>query len=244
MSWRRLGTRDWQFGEECGDGELEIWWGMRTVVLLNLKQLRLSAGITQQRLAEMLDVTHATIQRWENGLRDMPSSKVIQVAAALGCHPGELFNPTPQAAARVLTKLSDGIMGRDWKSRKLGTSPTMLRKLIREALEQSGLTMAEASRRAGQSPQYLKAFMRENSPLKNPGIKTILSIGMVLGIRPQDIAEAAMADLVNEGSGPKTLQALTQLSRDLSPAELQELFSQVLEIKKRRTGKDARGRKD
>jgi transcriptional regulator with XRE-family HTH domain len=120
----------------------------------------------------------------------------------------------------------------------------MLRKLIREALERSGLTMAEASRRAGQSPAYLKAFMRDKNSFKNPGIKTVLSVGMVLGIKPQDIAEAAMSELVNEGSGPKTLQAITQLSRDLSPAELQELFSQILEIKKRRGSKGARGRKD
>lgn len=65
--------------------------------MVRLKHLRLAANLTQERLAELVGVTHATVQRWESAQRDMPSSKVPRIAAALGCHPGELFMALPGA---------------------------------------------------------------------------------------------------------------------------------------------------
>jgi lambda repressor-like predicted transcriptional regulator len=120
----------------------------------------------------------------------------------------------------------------------------LLRKLIREALERSGLSMAEASRRAGKESGYLKSLLRESNPVQDPGIKSALSVAMALGIKPQDMTDAAMADLANEGSIPKTMQMIAQLGSDLTPAELDELFSQALKIRWRRANKGTQSRND
>src|SRR5882762_9273705 len=80
---------------------------------VRLKQIREERGLTQEQLAEMVCTTHATIQRYESGKRQIPSSKVFRLAAALKCHPGEIFAPLPSAggapgrAADIAAHLGD-----------------------------------------------------------------------------------------------------------------------------------------
>ena len=53
--------------------------------------LRKRRGWTQEQLAERLNVEQPTVQRWEQGKRDLSMSKMVEIAAVLGVEPGELF---------------------------------------------------------------------------------------------------------------------------------------------------------
>jgi transcriptional regulator with XRE-family HTH domain len=53
--------------------------------------LRRLRGLTQEQLAEKVDVEQPTVQRWERGLREPSISKMVQIAEALGVDIAELF---------------------------------------------------------------------------------------------------------------------------------------------------------
>lgn len=53
--------------------------------------IRKRLGITQQELADRLDVEQPTVQRWEKGVREPNMTKLSELAKALGVEPGELF---------------------------------------------------------------------------------------------------------------------------------------------------------
>lgn len=50
-----------------------------------IKTLRLARGLSQEALAELLDVTQQAILRYERGLIDLPTSRMFQLAEHLGC---------------------------------------------------------------------------------------------------------------------------------------------------------------
>lgn len=56
-----------------------------------IASIRKRIGLTQSQLAERLNVEQPTIQRWERGLREPNMSKLVDIAAALGVEPGDLF---------------------------------------------------------------------------------------------------------------------------------------------------------
>lgn len=53
--------------------------------------LRKRRGWTQEQLAGKLGVEQPTVQRWERGTREPDMSTLVDIAAALGVEPGELF---------------------------------------------------------------------------------------------------------------------------------------------------------
>jgi transcriptional regulator with XRE-family HTH domain len=53
--------------------------------------LRKRRGLTQEQLAEKLDVEQPTVQRWERGTREPSISKMVQIAEVLGIDLAELF---------------------------------------------------------------------------------------------------------------------------------------------------------
>lgn len=57
----------------------------------NLRRLRVEAGLTQARLAEMADVELRTEQKWEKGEINPPSTTVVRVQRVLGCGWEELM---------------------------------------------------------------------------------------------------------------------------------------------------------
>ena len=76
----------------------------------SIKQMRKSRGLTQSELAELVNVSRSTVNRWERGrgkydasnVRKVESNKVIPradtlelLALALGCTIGELFGEEP-----------------------------------------------------------------------------------------------------------------------------------------------------
>lgn len=76
----------------------------------NLKRLRISAGLTQAALAEKLEVSQPSIQRWENGKREPSYADLFAIADALKLPVGELFSDGIEAAG---ADTQPGIMGRD-----------------------------------------------------------------------------------------------------------------------------------
>jgi putative transcriptional regulator len=55
-----------------------------------LKDARTRRGITQEELAEMIGVTHTTVQRHESGRRGINTEMLHKYAAALGCRVSEI----------------------------------------------------------------------------------------------------------------------------------------------------------
>lgn len=49
-----------------------------------LRRLRMSKGISQQRMAEMLGLTFQQVQKYEHGRNRMPFSRAISACRALG----------------------------------------------------------------------------------------------------------------------------------------------------------------
>ena len=58
---------------------------------MRLKELRLSKGITQEELAEKLNVGQNTISQWETGDRIPRVPTVLKLAQVLDCSVGELL---------------------------------------------------------------------------------------------------------------------------------------------------------
>lgn len=52
--------------------------------MLNLKFARLKKGLKQEELAEMVGVSSLTISRWELGVTNVPSNKLILLSKVLG----------------------------------------------------------------------------------------------------------------------------------------------------------------
>ena len=57
-----------------------------------IKQWRKARRITQERLAELMEVHENTIRLWEKGIREPRSSDITKLCAILGCTESELLN--------------------------------------------------------------------------------------------------------------------------------------------------------
>lgn len=55
-----------------------------------LKELRLAAGFSQERLAQLTEVTLRTVQNWEYGKRSFDFQAAIKLSQALGVSLNEL----------------------------------------------------------------------------------------------------------------------------------------------------------
>ena len=65
-----------------------------------LKSLRTSAGLTQARLAEAVEVAPRTISKWENGLEEPTLSDIRKLCKALGCKKSDLVEETEEKPVR------------------------------------------------------------------------------------------------------------------------------------------------
>ena len=66
--------------------------GEKNILCERLRELRKRAGLTQEELAERIDVHLNTISRWENGIDTPKTFKIQRLAKALGCTEAELLN--------------------------------------------------------------------------------------------------------------------------------------------------------
>lgn len=58
---------------------------------MNLRRARVAAGITQERLAEMVDLNIRTLQRIESGETNILLTTALRLQRALGCSWVELM---------------------------------------------------------------------------------------------------------------------------------------------------------
>ncbi len=86
-----------------------------------LRQARLSANLTQERLAKKIEISFQQVQKYENGTNRISSSRLLAVSEALnlpvgyffeGLHKteGEAFPDRIIRAARILDELPDGMI--------------------------------------------------------------------------------------------------------------------------------------
>jgi transcriptional regulator with XRE-family HTH domain len=59
----------------------------------NVRRLRLKNGLTQEKLAELLDLTLVYVQMIERGAASPSLAVLVKFARALGVNPGALFKP-------------------------------------------------------------------------------------------------------------------------------------------------------
>ena len=45
-----------------------------------LKELRVEKNLTTRDLSKLIDISHATISRWENGINDVKGSELIKLS--------------------------------------------------------------------------------------------------------------------------------------------------------------------
>ena len=67
-----------------------------------LKAIRQSKGVTQEKLADLLDISVMTIRRWEWGARTPRVEEVKRIAEALHVSEQELLSDSPMASGWVL----------------------------------------------------------------------------------------------------------------------------------------------
>lgn len=56
-----------------------------------IKEYRIKKGISQARLAELVDTTQAAVAMWETGARTPRTDKLPRLAEVLGCSVADLF---------------------------------------------------------------------------------------------------------------------------------------------------------
>lgn len=76
-----------------------------------LRYFRLQAGLSQQQLAEKLDLTYQQVQKYERGFNRISASKLVRAAEVLGLRPsallGEDASDDGATPAAMIAKLSN-----------------------------------------------------------------------------------------------------------------------------------------
>ncbi|MDR3136752.1 MAG: helix-turn-helix domain-containing protein [Coriobacteriales bacterium] len=75
---------------------------MEQILGNNLKKLRESCGISQEKLAREIDVSLGTINNWEARRRDIPAKKLVAIAGFFRCSLGEVMGVS-DLSGQVLT---------------------------------------------------------------------------------------------------------------------------------------------
>ena len=97
----------------------------------NIRQLRKKAGLTQMELAEKLEVSIATLRRWEAGETAPNGTRIIELANVLGVAPDEIVagggNDVLAGSARVLlpaSERSNGMLVFEGEGTRIELPPT------------------------------------------------------------------------------------------------------------------------
>lgn len=88
-----------------------------------LRELREGAGLTQAKLADLVNTTHSTIQRFEAGTRQMTEGWLRKLATALRCRPGDILD-APKNGGIDRDRMREAICGTLSAIRKRGIAPT------------------------------------------------------------------------------------------------------------------------
>ena len=61
-------------------------------MILNMKALRVNAGLNQADAAAALGVSRQTLAKWENGKTSISAKRIIDIAELYKCQPADIFN--------------------------------------------------------------------------------------------------------------------------------------------------------
>lgn len=64
---------------------------------VTLAGARISAGYTQEELAKKLDVTRATVNKWENGKIKLNTTNLYAICLVTGFDPADILLPSESA---------------------------------------------------------------------------------------------------------------------------------------------------
>ena len=76
---------------------------IRVLFGLNMRRLRLKAGMSQEAVADAMGVDRAHVSSMERGAQNVTLLTVWQAAQALNCRPATLLDEEGAAAARQLS---------------------------------------------------------------------------------------------------------------------------------------------
>lgn len=65
---------------------------------MNIRSLRREKGLTQEELAEMVQVDQTAISQWERGVTQPKLKNCLQLAKALHCKVEDIFTETQKGA--------------------------------------------------------------------------------------------------------------------------------------------------
>lgn len=85
----------------------------------NIKKLRKAHGLSMKKLADMCDVSEATISRVENDSRKPSFELLLKLGEALDCSVAELVGEIPQAAPQVDDELARKFAALDGHGKRL-----------------------------------------------------------------------------------------------------------------------------
>jgi len=83
---------------------------IRKAVGLRIKSARQDRNLSQLHLAELIDGDQRSVSQYENGTVDMPITRLMDVAAALGCDAGWLLtghDPNAPPLAKTLRRIAE-----------------------------------------------------------------------------------------------------------------------------------------
>ena len=80
---------------------------------MDIKRLRKARGITQEKLADLMEVHENTIRLWEKGIREPRLSDITRLCEILGCTEAELLNGTSSDKVEI-------VLSWNWEDMKKG----------------------------------------------------------------------------------------------------------------------------
>ena len=75
---------------------------------MNLKKLRKNTGLTQEKLAELLEIHENTLRTWENGTKEPRISDIKRICEILKCSEADLLNEADSQDWNIEIKISKG----------------------------------------------------------------------------------------------------------------------------------------
>lgn len=118
----------------------------------NIRQLRKKAGLTQIALADKLEVSIATLRRWEAGETAPNGTRIVELANILGVSPDEVVSSADGTGhARLLmptSERSNGMLVFEGEGTRIELPPTekgyeLFAKLLENLLERRNILKHE-----------------------------------------------------------------------------------------------------
>jgi len=132
---------------------------------VDLRELRIAAGLRQQDVAEALGLQRSRFNKIERGIYPLPEDKLVPLSEALGVHLADILNSGVRVAGHVPGRSAFGTM--------LGS-----------ARRRANLTQEELGERAGVSVWVLGAWERGRS---QPDIDGLVALAGALEIAPEGL---------------------------------------------------------